>query len=73
MTVEVDVPFLLQAGKGIMLDAIQREEKDMQRRQRAREHLMKLNQRKREERVSKERCQITGGPSLGIATMPYCR
>lgn len=53
---ELNLVSLSKAAKGAMLDAIQREEKDLQRRQRAREHLMKLNQRKREERVSEVRC-----------------
>ena len=47
----VQLPYSLDAGEGVM-DPLQREEKDQQRRQRAREQLLRLNQRKREEKVS---------------------
>ena len=47
----VQLPYSLEAGDGGM-DPLQREEKDQQRRQRAREQLLRLNQRKREEKVS---------------------
>lgn len=41
-------------GAAVVSDGVARETRERQRRQRAREQLLRLNQKKREERVSRE-------------------
>ena len=46
----VQLPYSLEPAEALM-DPLLKEEKDLQRRQRARDQLLKLNQRKKEEKV----------------------
>ena len=57
--ITIQLPFNYGVGGGQVIDFAKQEEKDQQRRERARQHLLRLSQNKREEKVGRIICMCT--------------